>query len=222
MTRRELLLRTGRGFGAVALAGLLEAETTNPLAPKPTHSPAKAKSIIYLFMHGGVSHVDTFDPKPELTKRSGQPLSVELAKTIKTSFIHDPTKAILRGSPWEFRPGGKSGLPCQRSLPARARSRGRYSRHPRLLWRCVRSCARDLSAQLRVAVPGTSVPGILGDLRSRQREPEPAGFRGDVGWFDKVRARLPMAQAFFRPCIKERFFAAGENPILYLRTRQGV
>ena len=81
MTRRELLLKTGQGFGAVALAGLLEAAESNPLAPKPPHAPAKAKSIIYLFMHGGVSHVDTFDPKPELARHNGQPLSVELART---------------------------------------------------------------------------------------------------------------------------------------------
>src|SRR5579872_4859404 len=105
LTRRDMLLRTGRGFGAVALAGLLEASETNPLAPKKPMLPAKAKSVIYLFMHGGVSHVDTFDPKPELTRHTGQPLSADLAKLIKTSFIHDPSKAILRGSPWQFKPG---------------------------------------------------------------------------------------------------------------------
>src|SRR5215831_5021401 len=110
MTRREMFVKAGAGFGAVALSGLLEADSANPLAPKAPPLPAKAKSIIYLFMHGGASHVDTFDPKPQLTKHNGQPLSVELAKTIKTSFIHDPTKAVLRGSPWQFRPGGKSGL----------------------------------------------------------------------------------------------------------------
>ena len=109
MTRRELLLRTGQGFGALALSDLLAAEAVNPLAPKAPHESPRAERVIFLFMHGGVSHVDTFDPKPELQKRSGQPLSVEMAKTIKTSFIHDPTKAVLRGSPWEFKPGGKSG-----------------------------------------------------------------------------------------------------------------
>ncbi|HEX2520811.1 MAG TPA: DUF1501 domain-containing protein, partial [Terriglobia bacterium] len=110
MNRREFLTKSGCGFGLVALSSLLEASPGSPLAARPPHFPAKAKSIIYLFMHGGASHVDTFDPKPELTKHSGQPLSLELAKTIKTSFIHDPTKAVLRGSPWQFRPGGKSGL----------------------------------------------------------------------------------------------------------------
>src|SRR5947199_10782566 len=117
MTRRELLSNTGRGFGMVALSGLLDAATTNLLAPKAPHAPAKAKSVIYLFMHGGASHVDTFDPKPELTRRSGQPLSAELAKTIKTSFIHEPSKAVLHESPWEFKPGGKRGLPVTDLFP---------------------------------------------------------------------------------------------------------
>src|SRR5262245_17148698 len=109
MDRREFLAKSGCGFGLVALSSLLEASPASPLVASPPDFPAKAKSIIYLFMHGGASHVDTFDPKPQLTKHSGQPLSVELAKTIKTSFIHDPTKAILRGSPWQFRPGGRCG-----------------------------------------------------------------------------------------------------------------
>src|SRR4030088_2825201 len=109
-SRRDFLTRAGGGFGAVALAGMLNAATQNPRAPKPPHFAAKAKSVIYLFMHGGASHVDTFDPKPELTSRSGQPISAEAAKGLKTSFIHDPSKALLRGSPWKFKPYGKSGI----------------------------------------------------------------------------------------------------------------
>ena len=66
LSRRDLLMQAGRGFGCVALASMLEAGFSNPLAPKAAHQAAKAKSVIYLFMHGGVSHVDTFDPKPEL------------------------------------------------------------------------------------------------------------------------------------------------------------
>src|SRR5690242_11093427 len=82
-SRREFLERTGSGFGLLALNYLLgrdqlsAAETQpnfqNPLAAKPPHYPAKAKSVIYLFMHGGPSHVDTFDPKPLLAKYDGQP-----------------------------------------------------------------------------------------------------------------------------------------------------
>src|SRR5438270_1881723 len=117
MTRRELLARSSCGFGLAAVAGIMEGAEANPLLPKRAPLPAKAKSVIYLHMHGGVSHVDTFDPKPELTRYTGKPLSAELAKVIKTSFIHDPSKAILRGSPWEFRRGGRSGLPISDLYP---------------------------------------------------------------------------------------------------------
>ena len=81
-TRRELLLDAGRGFGALAFASMMEAGPINPLAPKAPHFPARAKAVIHLFMHGGVSHVDTFDPKPELAKRNGQTISAEVAKEI--------------------------------------------------------------------------------------------------------------------------------------------
>src|SRR5438552_12445122 len=117
MTRRDLLTRAGGGFGLAALAGILEAADTSSLAAKTPPLPARAKNVISLFMHGGVSHVDTFDPKPELRRRNGQPLSAELARTIKTSFIHEPSKALLRGSPWDFKPGGKSGLPVSDLFP---------------------------------------------------------------------------------------------------------
>src|SRR5215813_4067769 len=90
-SRREFLEKAGGGFGLLALLAMMEDDrllaattATDPLAPKTPPLPAKAKSVIYLFMHGGASHVDTFDPKPELTRRTGQPLSVELARTIKT------------------------------------------------------------------------------------------------------------------------------------------
>jgi hypothetical protein len=78
-TRRELLWEAGAGFAGVALTGLLSADGffdskaraapgafANPLAPKPPHFPAKAKSVIFLFMYGGPSHIDTFDYKPKM------------------------------------------------------------------------------------------------------------------------------------------------------------
>ena len=79
-SRREFLSRSSFGFGGLALATLLSEETPaatiapNPLAPKRPHFPAKAKSVIFLFMEGGPSHVDTFDPKSELTRFDGQAL----------------------------------------------------------------------------------------------------------------------------------------------------
>ena len=85
-TRREMLRDAANGFGMIALAGLLgeqEAQASsdsvvaatvgNPLAPRAPMFPAKAKRVIFLFMHGGPSQVDTFDPKPLLTRDSGKP-----------------------------------------------------------------------------------------------------------------------------------------------------
>ena len=111
LTRREMLGRTGMGFGTLALtqllggAGLLEraaADTLNPLAPKTTHFPAKAKRVIHLFMNGGPSHVDTFDPKPELTARHGQELPINLPTERKTGAAF--------ASPFKFQKYGQSGI----------------------------------------------------------------------------------------------------------------
>src|SRR6187399_2982172 len=78
LTRRELLRRSGGGFGALALAALLADESraageSAPLAEKKPHFAARAKRVIFLFMPGGPSQVDTFDPKPELTRQNGKP-----------------------------------------------------------------------------------------------------------------------------------------------------
>src|SRR3712207_4937971 len=89
LTRRELLCRSGMGLGMLGLSALLaeegllggsaEAATTNvtPLAPKRPHFPGKAKRLVHLFMNGGPSHVDTFDPKPLLDRYHGKPLPVQ-------------------------------------------------------------------------------------------------------------------------------------------------
>ena len=211
-TRRDVLLKSGQGFGAVALAGLLNAGN---------EKPSKAKSIIYLFMHGGVSHVDTFDPKPELQKRTGQPLSVELAKTIKTSFIHDPTKAILRGSPWEFRPGGKSGLPVS-------------DLYPNLRQRAddivvIRSCFSDVfdhAPAIYLRNSGSQFPGrpCLGSWVTYGLGSANKNLPSFVVMSDGSTKSGPVAySAGFLPAkYQGTVFRGGENPILYLRTPNGV
>src|SRR5437016_231701 len=76
ITRREILSSIGCGFGTLALASMMEtpanAASTNPLALRQPHFQARAKRVIFLFMNGGPSHVDTFDPKPALAKYNGQ------------------------------------------------------------------------------------------------------------------------------------------------------
>src|SRR4030095_667318 len=88
LTRREMLSRCGMGMGLVALtstfgdSGYLQAATTgpaiNPLTPKKPPLPAKAKRVLHLFMNGGASHVDTFDPKPSRAKFAGKPIRITL------------------------------------------------------------------------------------------------------------------------------------------------
>ena len=104
----------GAGFGAVGMAGVLGAAGTemvrDPLAPKPPHFPAKAKRVIYLFLNGGPSQVDTFDPKPMLTKYNGQPMPAGNLKTERK------TGNLLK-SPFEFKKYGQSGLPVSEIFP---------------------------------------------------------------------------------------------------------
>src|SRR5262245_54015144 len=82
-TRREFLREAGAGFGSLALAWLLRGALSqargatvpvNPHAPKAPHFPAKVQRVIFLFMHGGPSHLETFDPKPDLQRLAGKPL----------------------------------------------------------------------------------------------------------------------------------------------------
>jgi hypothetical protein len=99
-SRRAALKTAGAGFGYLAFAGLSTwaAEKSNPLAPKKTHFPAKAKRVIFLCMEGAPSHVDTFDYKPKLAEMNGK--SMPRARTF----------AKLLASPWKFAQHGKSGL----------------------------------------------------------------------------------------------------------------
>jgi len=113
MTRRELLNTIGGGFGAVGLQSVLGAATTgsgDPLAPKAPHFAPKAKRVIYLFLNGGPSQVDTFDPKPALTKYNGQPMPSGNLKTERK------TGNLLR-SPFEFKRCGKSGIEVSEIFP---------------------------------------------------------------------------------------------------------
>jgi hypothetical protein len=117
LTRRQMLASCGMGFGALALRGILNAGTApvSPLAARPPHLPARAKRVIFLFMHGGPSSIDTFDYKPRLQSDTGKPLPfakprVQFAQT-----------GNLLGSPWEFQQHGESGLWVSSLFPEVAR-----------------------------------------------------------------------------------------------------
>ena len=114
ISRRALLRQTACGFGVLGLADLL-ASSTELLAAappadnansKPSHFSARAKRVIFLFMHGGPSHVDTFDPKPRLDRDHGKPIPFERS----LSFGPEDVGGMMK-SPFEFQPYGESGIP---------------------------------------------------------------------------------------------------------------
>jgi len=107
-SRREFLRQAGGGLGLLALADLLSAESArslNPLAAKKPHFPAKAKAVIWLFMNGGPSHVDTWDYKPELAKRDGQELP---GFDPNTGFFNQQVGPLMK-SPFRWKQYGQCG-----------------------------------------------------------------------------------------------------------------
>ncbi|MCA9263795.1 MAG: DUF1501 domain-containing protein [Planctomycetales bacterium] len=117
LNRRDLLSRCGMGLGALALPALLGESTFaahNPLLPHAPHFPAKAKHVIHLFMNGGPSHVDTFDPKPSLDKYAGQELPGGNPRTERKTGAAFP-------SPYQFAKHGESGIDVSEIFPHVAR-----------------------------------------------------------------------------------------------------
>ncbi|MGA2133785.1 MAG: DUF1501 domain-containing protein [Bryobacteraceae bacterium] len=119
ITRRYFFGRAGFGIGTLALSALLDARLfgaqTNPLAAKTPPLPAKAKSVIYLFMAGAPSQLDLFDYKPKLNQYDGQPVPAELVKGERFAFIQGTP--LLLGSPHAFTRHGRSGAEISHLLP---------------------------------------------------------------------------------------------------------
>jgi uncharacterized protein DUF1501 len=132
-SRREFLFRSGGGMSGLALAYLLDQDGrlaadagassaacdatpigANPYAPKPPHFAPRAKAVISLFMSGGVSHVDTFDPKPALTRYAGQPLDGKIAGDLVVRQGHP---GPLMPSPFAFSRHGQSGMEVSELFP---------------------------------------------------------------------------------------------------------
>ncbi|MGB6221299.1 DUF1501 domain-containing protein [Haloferula sp.] len=114
LRRREFMGRGAMGFGSLALASLMQDQARGEsagLRPVSPHFPPRAKQVIFLFMDGGVSHVDSFDPKPLLAKENGQKPKFQVDKT-----VFNNNGNILK-SPWEFRNYGESGLPISDLFP---------------------------------------------------------------------------------------------------------
>ncbi|HEY7155133.1 MAG TPA: DUF1501 domain-containing protein [Gemmataceae bacterium] len=224
--RRAFLREAFCGFGTLALASLLHedrlrAAAANPLAPKPPYLPrAKAKAVIFLFMAGGPSHLETFDPKPLLTKLDGQPRPKEFGDA-KYQFI--APDARLLGSKRSFRKYGRAGIEVSDLFPHTARCIDDVA--------VVRSCHGDSvvhSAAQYEMLTGRVVPGfpsmgswIVYGLGSESQAlpayvvmPDPGG---------ALEAGQPMYSNGFLPAVYQPvMFRGGSQPIRNLDLPPGV
>jgi hypothetical protein len=133
-SRRDFLSTLGGGFGAVALNALLQMESRaeiridpiNPFAPREPHFKPKAKSVIFLFMVGGPSQVDTFDYKPELQKLDGKPVPESIKQALKSSRhanVFQGCEDKLLGSPYKWSQHGSSGMWVSELFPENGEAR---------------------------------------------------------------------------------------------------
>ena len=219
MNRRDLLRRMGMGFPAAAAAGLLSA-AENPLAARKPHAPPRAKAVIYLFMHGGVSHVDTWDPKPELARRAGQTLPPEFARGLRTSRI-DFSKAIVRPSPWAFKRHGQSGIEVSELFPKTCEHIDSLA--------VIRSChgdAFDHAPAMYLRDTGSQFPGkpSLGSWVVYGLGSENQNLPAFVVMSDGAMKSGPQGYgAGYLPAIYQgTVFRAGAYPVLDLATPEGI
>ena len=189
-TRREFLWEAGGGFVGTALATLLaddgffgrsaiastpDAMTDSPLVPKRPHFPAKAKACIVLFMYGGVSQVDTFDPKPELIKHHGKPIPPDVGDPVLKAQSRHALGVIPQiHAAWPI--GDRDFGP----LSPLGRVRRRPGGHPQHAHRQLRSWLGPASDEHGLCAPGISEPRLMGDLRTGDGQSRSAGLCGDA------------------------------------------
>jgi hypothetical protein len=221
-SRRDFLASAGGGFGAVAASSLLPSlfGATSPLAPKAPHQTPRAKAVIFLYMHGGVSHVDTWDPKPELARLSGKTLPASFVKGLKTSRI-DFTKALARGSAWQFRKHGQSGMDISDLFPNIAKHADEIA--------LVRSChgdAFDHAPAMYLHSTGSQFPGrpCLGSWVTYGLGTENRNLPAFVVMTDGAMKCGPQGYgAGFLPAVYQgTMFRGGKSPVLDLASPDGT
>jgi len=211
MNRRDLILRTGKGFAGLALAGMSQAQT---------NAMAKAKNIIYIFNHGGVSHVDTFDPKPTLTKLNGNTIPPSFAAGLVTARI-DFRKALMRGSPWDFPRYGQSGLQFSSLFPNLGKHADKMA--------VVRSCygdAFDHAPAMFLSCTGSQFPGrpSIGSWAVYGLGSENKNLPSYVVMSDgAMKSGAGAYGAGYLPATHQgTMFRAGQSPVLNLATPEGI
>ena len=170
-TRREALAALAGGFGLVGLGGMLPAATSNaPVSPwsvKPPHFAPKAKHVIFLFLNGGLSHIDSFDYKPMLDKFDGKPLPYE---TPRTEFA----TGNLMKSPFSFKQYGKNGTWVSELFPNMAGMIDEFCDYSVHAFRYPESRAVDDDDEYRVQPRWASLDGFVDHLRAWYGKPESA------------------------------------------------
>ena len=149
---------------------LLAADSSDPLAAKAPHFPAKAKSVIFLFMSGGVSHVDSFDPKPRLIADHGKPVTFDHPETRNRPGYE---KLFLKRPDWKFSPRGKSGIEVSDLFPHLAKRR-RHRADPLDAHQPLEPLQRHARDAHRLVHVRPAEHRRLGELRPRHDEPQPA------------------------------------------------
>jgi hypothetical protein len=224
-TRREFFRDAFCGFGTLAVASLLRQEelraaSVSPLAPRSSHQPAKAKAVIFLFMAGGPSHLETFDPKPLLNRLDGQPRPAEFGEA-KYQFVKKGAR--LLGTARQFRKHGRNGIEVSDLFPHTARCIDDIA--------VVRSCYGDRvvhSAAQYELFTGRVVPGfpsmgswVVYGLGSASQAlpayvvmPDPHG---------ALEAGQPMYTNGFLPAVYQpTMFRGGPRPVRNLDLPEGV
>jgi hypothetical protein len=228
VNRRAFLRHAGGGFGILALASLLDgaglltqaADTTNPLAPKPPHFKGRARSVIFLFMSGGPSHVDLFDPKPDLIRLAGQPIP-ESFGTFKTRRAVAKNKLLAPVRP--FRKRGQSGIEVSDFLPHIADCIDDIC--------LLRSCYADSvthpesvyqmnTGSILMGRPSLGAWATYGLGTQNQNMPAFVVMPDPAGW---VKGGAPAWGNGYLPATYQgTLLRGGESPILHLNTPKGV
>jgi hypothetical protein len=227
-SRRSFLQHAGNGFGMAALTSLLardgliasDAAVANPLAPRKTHFAAKAERVIFLFMSGGPSHVDLFDPKPELVRLAGQPIP-ESFGTFKTRRAVAKNKLLPPCRP--FKPRGQSGMEISDFLPHIAEHadelcllRGCYGdsvTHPESVYLMN-------TGTILMGKPSLGAWAAYGLGTENQNMPAFVVMPDPSGW---VKGGAPAwGNGFLPAAYQGTILRGGESPILNLHTPEGV
>lgn len=209
-TRRDMIFRAGRGFAGMALAAMAQ-------GAQPT---GRAKNVIYIFNHGGVSHVDTFDPKPTLKRLSGDTLPATFVEGLRTSRI-DFRKAIMRGSPWEFSRHGAGGLEMSSLFPHTSKHADKLA--------VIRSCcgdAFDHAPAIFLRCTGTQFPGrpSIGSWMAYGLGSENKNLPSFVVMSDGAMKSGAGAygSGFLPAAYQGTVFRAGKSPVLNLANPENV